>query len=241
VVTRESLPKERMIRFVLGPDRQIVPDLAAKLPGRGMWLSASWDVVESVGPVGRDKANQRGNGRPEDGGSGFNPSDSRAGMASDKALLRAFSRAARTAVTLPPDLLGLVRAGLEQRIAASLGLARRAGQAVAGFEKARDLFKLGRASLLVQAQDGSPSERARFLSGLGSGRGATLTVIDPLPGASLGRVFGRDYVVHVAIGRGKLADALIMDAGRLKGLTKRPNETTERGFAPVNEVAGTDE
>jgi ribosomal protein L7Ae-like RNA K-turn-binding protein len=230
-----------MIRFVLGPDRQIVPDLAARLPGRGMWLSASWDVVESMGAVGRDKAVHRESGGPEDGDAGSKPSDNRVGVASDKALLRAFSRAARTAVTLPPDLLGLVRAGLEQRISASLGLARRAGQAVAGFEKARDLFKSGRASLLVQARDGSPSERARFLSGLGSGRGATLTVIDPLPGASLGRVFGRDYVVHVAIGPGKLADALIMDAGRLKGLTKRPNETTERGFAPVNEVAGTDE
>ena len=38
IVTRESLPKERMIRFVLGPDRELVPDLAGKLPGRGMWL-----------------------------------------------------------------------------------------------------------------------------------------------------------------------------------------------------------
>lgn len=245
VVTRESLPKERMIRFVLGPDRQVVPDLAAKLPGRGMWLSAAWDVIESPSAVRKDKAD-----RPEDGGSGSSvtrPGDGRLGNASDlgnaldKALLRAFSRAARTAVTLPPDLLGLVRAGLVQRITASLGLSRRAGQAVAGFEKARDLFRLGRAGLLVQAQDGSPSERARFLSALGSGRGAGVKVIDPLPGASLGRVFGRDYVVHVAIGPGKLADALILDAGRLAGLTKRSNGTTERGFAPVDEVAGTDE
>jgi uncharacterized protein len=227
-----------MIRFVLGPDRQIVPDLAAKLPGRGMWLSASLDVVESLGVARKERAV-----RPENGGLGSSvkPSDNRVGVASDKVLLRAFSRAARTTVTLPPDLLGLVRAGLVQRITASLGLTRRAGQAVAGFEKAGDLFKLGRASLLVQALDGSPSERARFLSALGSGRGAALTVIDPLPGASLGRVFGRDYVVHVAVGPGKLADALIMDAGRLAGLTKRPNKTTERGFAPANEVAGTDE
>jgi predicted RNA-binding protein YlxR (DUF448 family) len=239
VVTRESLPKERMIRFVLGPDRQVVPDLAAKLPGRGMWLSASWDVLESLGAAAKDKAN-----RSEDSGSGSSvksAGDGRAGDASDKALLRVFSKAARTAVTLPPDLLGLVRAGLVQRISASLGLARRAGQAVAGFEKARDLFRLGRAGLLVQAQDGSPAERARFLSALGSGRGAGVKVIDPLPGASLGRVFGRDYVVHVAVGPGRLADALILDAGRLAGLTQRPNETTERGFAPVDVVAGTDE
>src|SRR5579859_3654258 len=52
IVTRERLPKERMIRFVVGPDRQIVPDLAAKLPGRGIWLSASWDVLQSNGAPG---------------------------------------------------------------------------------------------------------------------------------------------------------------------------------------------
>jgi predicted RNA-binding protein YlxR (DUF448 family) len=236
-----------MIRFVLGPDRQIVPDLAAKLPGRGMWLSASWDVIETLGGAGKEKAARPERGGPGSSGpgAGVTPSDNRGGNrvggASDKALLRAFSRAARTAVTLPPDLLDRVQAGLVERITASLGLTRRAGLSVAGFEKARDLFRSGRASLLVQAQDGSPSERARFISALGSGRGAALTVIDPLSGASLGRVFGRDYVVHVAVGPGKLADTLIIDAGRLAGLTKRPNETTERGFAPANEVAGTDE
>ncbi|HYZ32052.1 MAG TPA: RNA-binding protein [Crenalkalicoccus sp.] len=46
VVTREQQPKERMIRFVLGPDRTLVPDLAGRLPGRGMWLSARADVLE---------------------------------------------------------------------------------------------------------------------------------------------------------------------------------------------------
>lgn len=46
IVTREQLPKERMLRFVLGPDRALVPDLAGRLPGRGMWLSARTDVLE---------------------------------------------------------------------------------------------------------------------------------------------------------------------------------------------------
>jgi predicted RNA-binding protein YlxR (DUF448 family) len=46
IVTRESQPKEQMLRFVLGPDRELVPDLAGRLPGRGMWLSAKADVLE---------------------------------------------------------------------------------------------------------------------------------------------------------------------------------------------------
>jgi len=46
LVTREALPKEAMIRFVLDPDRVLVPDLEGRLPGRGMWLSAKADVLE---------------------------------------------------------------------------------------------------------------------------------------------------------------------------------------------------
>jgi predicted RNA-binding protein YlxR (DUF448 family) len=52
LVTRERLPKEAMIRFVLGPDRQLVPDLDGRLPGRGMWLSAKADVLERAATRG---------------------------------------------------------------------------------------------------------------------------------------------------------------------------------------------
>jgi hypothetical protein len=46
IVTRESGPKEGMVRFVLDPDGHVVPDLEGRLPGRGMWLSANADVLE---------------------------------------------------------------------------------------------------------------------------------------------------------------------------------------------------
>ena len=48
VVTRAHGDRERMLRFVVGPGREIVPDLTAKLPGRGIWLSARRDVVEAA-------------------------------------------------------------------------------------------------------------------------------------------------------------------------------------------------
>ncbi len=38
IVTREVLPKERLLRFVLGPGREVVPDPGGRLPGRGLWL-----------------------------------------------------------------------------------------------------------------------------------------------------------------------------------------------------------
>ena len=46
IATRASGPKEGMVRFVLDPEGQIVPDLEGRLPGRGMWLSANGDVLE---------------------------------------------------------------------------------------------------------------------------------------------------------------------------------------------------
>ena len=45
VVTRTPRPKDELIRFVLGPDGTIVPDLKEKLPGRGVWLTAAHDTV----------------------------------------------------------------------------------------------------------------------------------------------------------------------------------------------------
>lgn len=44
-VTRVQRPKDDLIRFVLGPDGTVVPDLKEKLPGRGVWLTAAHETV----------------------------------------------------------------------------------------------------------------------------------------------------------------------------------------------------
>lgn len=48
IATGEALPAERMIRFVVGPDGHVVPDLVRKLPGRGMWVRAERAAVEQA-------------------------------------------------------------------------------------------------------------------------------------------------------------------------------------------------
>ena len=48
IVTGETAAPERMIRFVVGPDGDVVPDLARRLPGRGMWLRAERALVEQA-------------------------------------------------------------------------------------------------------------------------------------------------------------------------------------------------
>ena len=42
----ETLPKERLIRFVVGPDGSVVPDVEAKLPGRGLWVLADRSALD---------------------------------------------------------------------------------------------------------------------------------------------------------------------------------------------------
>ena len=170
-----------MIRFVIGPAGQVVPDLAARLPGRGIWLSARGDVIET--------ARTRG----------------------------VFAKAARAPVTVPPDLLTGLQAALVRRIGEHLGLARRAGQAIAGYSKAREWLEKGNVALVVQAADGSAEERMRFLGG------RALPVVAPLDGATLGAIFGRDQAVHVDIASGQLAERIRVEAERLAGLMAPPS------------------
>jgi len=46
IATGETGAPERMIRFVVGPEGDVVPDLARRLPGRGLWVKAERGAVE---------------------------------------------------------------------------------------------------------------------------------------------------------------------------------------------------
>jgi hypothetical protein len=175
-VAKQSFARETMLRFVVSPDQKIVFDAAATLPGRGMWLSARADVV--------DTALKRG----------------------------VFSRAAQRRVDIPADLPAMIQAALRRRFADMLGLARRGGNAISGFEKAREWLQAGKAGLVVQASDGSVEERARFL---GSRDVPAVTV---LTAAELGKIFGRDHAVHVVVAAGRLAGMIEVEAARLAGV-----------------------
>jgi uncharacterized protein len=48
VATRAVRPANELIRFVVGPGDELVPDLKRKLPGRGVWVTASRGAVEDA-------------------------------------------------------------------------------------------------------------------------------------------------------------------------------------------------
>lgn len=58
-VTREVHPVSALIRFVLDPEGQVVPDLKRALPGRGVWVTATREIV-AVAEKDRKKVFGRG-------------------------------------------------------------------------------------------------------------------------------------------------------------------------------------
>jgi predicted RNA-binding protein YlxR (DUF448 family) len=143
----------------------------------------------------------------------------------EKAVARnAFSRAARRSVRAGPETLELTRQRLLRRCLDTIGLARRGGLAVSGFEKVATALRQGRigsgrdgsgarVGLWLEASDGAADGRAK-LQGLADG----VPQVQLFDRSQLGAAFGRDDVVHAVLGGGALADRLMRDVGRLAGL-----------------------
>jgi predicted RNA-binding protein YlxR (DUF448 family) len=48
VVSGETMAEDRLVRFAIGPDETVIPDLARKLPGRGVWVAANRASIETA-------------------------------------------------------------------------------------------------------------------------------------------------------------------------------------------------
>ena len=174
IATGEVAETDGLIRFVVGPDAQIVPDVVGDLPGRGIWVTAARDRVD---------------------------------YACHKKL---FGRAARTRVVSAPDLSDRVEALLLRRCIDLIGLSRRGGGAVAGYDKVRSFVSGGEAGLLLAAADGAADGREKIRR-IGGG----LPLVDTLDRVELGRAFGREQAVHAAMAAGRLAKKVQVEAARL--------------------------
>ncbi len=177
IATGEVAPKAGLVRFVLGPDGTVVPDVAAVLPGRGMYVSADHALIERA---------------------------ARKGL---------FARAARQPVKAPEGLADLVEALLVRRVVELLSLARKAGQAVTGYEKVKDWLVGGRAVALIQASDGSERGKTKLRAPEG-GKG----LVSCLTAGEIGLAFGRERAIHAALAAGGLATRVVEEAARLAGL-----------------------
>ncbi|MCA0920315.1 RNA-binding protein [Pseudooceanicola nanhaiensis] len=176
IATGETQPKYGLIRFVVGPDSQLVPDVLEKLPGRGLWVSADRAALDTA------------------------------------VKKKLFARAARQPVTVPDGLTDLVESILVRHVVELIALARKSGDAVAGYERVKDWLAKEEARVLIQASDGSGRGKSK-LSTPYEGR-----YIGWLTADELGLAFGRETVIHAALGAGGLAKRVVEEAARLKGL-----------------------
>lgn len=186
VVTGEVQPKYGLIRFVVGPDGDIVPDLAEKLPGRGIWVSS--DRAALI------QATKKG----------------------------VFARGAKQQVKVPDTLPELVEAGLVRRVIDLISLARKTGEAVTGFEKVKDWLVKDYAEVLIQASDGSGRGKSKLRTPEGG------SFIGWLTADELGQAFGRQTVIHVALGAGGLTQRVVEEAARLKGIRTQGGDDDRR-------------
>ena len=185
IVSGEVLPESRLLRFVAAPDGAVVPDVAAKLPGRGLWVAATRAAIAT---------------------------------AVEKKL---FARAAKANVTATADLPARAEAALVARMVGDLGLARRSGALVLGFDNVLRALEGPRPpKVLIEAFDGS-ADGKRKLYAAAHRLELECAVIESLTSAELGLALGRENVIHAAVQPGGLAERLTLDAQRLNGLRAR--------------------
>ncbi len=127
---------------------------------------------------------------------------------------KAFSRAARTQLTVPDGLADQVEAMVRRKCLDLLGLARRGGQLAGGAQQVRDMLSGTGAALFLSASDGSADERGK-MSALAPG----VPVCTRFTSAELGQAIGRERVVHVAVADSGLAARLANELRRLAGLS----------------------
>ena len=176
IATGDTQPKHGLVRFVVGPDGTVVPDVLGKLPGRGMWVSADRAAI--------DKAASKG----------------------------AFARSAKQKVKVPEGLADEVEKQLARRVVDLISLARKSGDAVAGYEKVKDWLSKEVAEVLIQAIDGSGRGKSKLSTPhYGS-------YIGWLSQNELGLAFGRQTVIHGALASGGLTKRVVEEAQRLKGV-----------------------
>ena len=180
IVSGEVMPEARLIRFAAAPDGGVAPDLARKLPGRGMWVEATRAALEQA------------------------------------VRKNAFARSAKAPLKPDPALPDLVERLLARRCLEQLGLARREGVLISGFEKTLATIRAGNAAGVIEASDGAADGRRKLLSAA-----ARTSSPPPVCGAfsadELGLALGLENVIHSALLAGRRAERWTEEVRKLDG------------------------
>ena len=180
IASGETTGTDDLIRFVVSPDGQLVPDVAHKLPGRGLWVRSDQASLETA--IRRN----------------------------------IFAKAARRQVRVDPDLIPQVHQLLRRRCLDLLGLARREGVIVTGFEKVLNTAKSGKAAWLIEASDGAEDGRKRIIAAA-KATGSGTKVCGSFSNADLSLALGLENAIHAALLPGRRVERWSAEMKRLSG------------------------
>ena len=149
----------------------------------------------------------------------------------DRALSKnLFSVVSKKPVLINNNLSKQIEDSILKKLLNLISLARKANQAIAGFEKVKGSLETDRAVLLIQASDGSPREKSRLRPPVGEG-----TLINCLKMQELGLAFGRESVIHAAIMRGGLHKEITLEALRLGGIREIQGHSSAQKERTIHE------
>ena len=171
-VTREVRPIGELIRFVVSPQGEVIPDLKRKLPGRGLWVSASRrTVAEAV------RRNQFSKGFKRDVRAAPTlPADTEALLVRSATEALAMAAKAGQVVSGFSKVEGALRDGQAQ------ALIHASDGAADGIRKL---------DAIVRQKHGNPAESQEFP--------AEFPIVNVLTSAELDLALGRSNVIHAAL------------------------------------------
>ncbi|WP_417450381.1 DUF448 domain-containing protein [Kordiimonas sp.] len=185
ILNHEARPESELVRLALAPDGTMVPDVAARLPGRGMWVSVDGAALADA------------------------VKDGKLAKAASRSLKTTVRREA-----VPEDLVEMIDRLMTRRCLDRLGLEQRAGNLVTGFDKIKAALTkkgAGKPALVVAATDGAEDGRRKIKAAVGMDV-PTVSLFDR---EALSNALGRENVVHVLLMTSGGTEMLKADLGRL--------------------------
>lgn len=140
---------------------------------------------------------------------------------------KSFASGFKSAAKAPDGLIEAVEQGLLSRCLNLLGLAKKAGHVVLGFDQVRTEIKTTKPAIIIEASDGAKDGRQKILS-LVTAKYESAEIIGGLASSELGMAFGRDHVVHGCVREASVKHILLESYKMLTGFRGAP----EKGWLP---------
>ena len=123
---------------------------------------------------------------------------------------------AKAKLAASADLADQVESLLRRRLLDGLGLAKRAGELISGFEKVASTLNAGKAAWLIEASDGAADGRRKILN-VARKSPKPPQLCGLFDAEELGLALGAENVIHTAFLAGRGADRWTNDVRRLSG------------------------